>query len=154
LHARRQQLRLFVIEKLLSIMDQESVSVPLHSTYGDVGNFESTSDINTPDDHHKQLVRTDSVKTGANRAFKWSRRIVITTEPLWLAKIRRHKVRTTLLVFFPSVLIFLLAFFLAPPRAHANNNNLKFYLGGVFKPDMLFTTGVVPKRFHSHDDCE
>ena len=88
------------------------------------------------------------------RVYKWSRRIMITTESLWLKKIRRNKFKAFLCVFFPSAFIFLLAFSLAPPRGFSNSNNLMFYMGGVMKPDMMFTSGVIPKRIHSARDCE
>jgi len=88
------------------------------------------------------------------RAHKWSRRIMITTESLWLKKIRRNKFKTFVYIFLPSVFIFLLAFSLAPPRGFSNSNNLMFYTGGVMAPDTLFTAGVVPKRIHSRRDCE
>lgn len=87
--------------------------------------------------------------------FEWSRRIAFTTEPLWIARIRRHKFRTFILIFIPSVLIFLLAFFLAPARPHSKNNGLKFKMrGDVWTPNMSITAGVIPKRFHSHQDCK
>lgn len=87
------------------------------------------------------------------RVYKWSRRIMITTESLWLKKIRRNKFKAFLCVFFPSAFIFLLAFTLAPPRGYSNSNNLMFYMGGVVKPDIMFTSGVIPKRIHSARDC-
>jgi len=79
---------------------------------------------------------------------------MITTESLWLKKIRRNKFKAFLCVFFPSTFIFLLAFSLAPPRGFSNSNNLMFYMGGVMQPDIMFTSGVVPKRIHSARDCE
>lgn len=88
------------------------------------------------------------------RVYKWSRRIMITTESLWLKKIRRNKFKTFMFIFFPSVFIFLLAFSLAPPRGFSENNNLMFYMGGIMRPDIMFTSGVFPKRIHSRRDCE
>jgi len=88
------------------------------------------------------------------RVYKWSRRIMITTESLWLKKIRRNKFKAFLCIFFPSVFIFLLAFSLAPPRGFSNSNNLMFHMGGVMRPEIMFTSGVIPKRIHSARDCE
>lgn len=88
------------------------------------------------------------------RVYKWSRRIMITTESLWLKKLRRNKFKTFVCIFLPSVFIFLLAFSLAPPRGFSDSNNLMYYMGGVMAPDIMFTAGVTPKRIHSRRDCE
>lgn len=88
------------------------------------------------------------------KVYQWSRRIMITTESLWLKKIRRNKFKTFVFIFLPSVFIFLLAFSLAPPNASSDDNNLLFSMGGIVRPQMMFTAGVVPKRFHSRRDCE
>lgn len=79
---------------------------------------------------------------------------MITTESLWLKKIRRNKFKTFVCIFVPSVFIFLLAFSLAPARGNSYNNNLMYYMGGIMKPDIMFTAGVMPKRIHSRRDCE
>ncbi|KAF9653364.1 hypothetical protein BDM02DRAFT_1897929 [Thelephora ganbajun] len=92
--------------------------------------------------------------TAKARVCKWSRRIMVTTESLWLKKIRRNKFKTFMYIFLPSVFIFLLAFSLAPPRGFSDSNNLMFYMGGMMHPEMMFTSGVIPKRIHSRRDCE
>lgn len=88
------------------------------------------------------------------RVYKWSRRIMITTESLWLKKIRRNKFKAFVYIALPSMFIFLLAFSLAPPRGYSNSNNLLFYMGGIMQPDMMFTSGILPKRINSARDCE
>lgn len=131
--------------------DSETGDIPLHTDYQDPPRFQddspSTSDFHSP---RKSLPLSET----QSHPFKWSRRIAITTQPLWIARIRRHKFRTFALIFFPSLVIFLLAFLLAPATAHSRTNGLNFYAGAVWKPNMLITAGVVPKRFHSHEDCE
>jgi len=77
---------------------------------------------------------------------------MITTESLWLKKIRRNKFKTFAYVFLPSLFIFLLAFSLAPPNGSSSTNNLLFSMGGILQPQMIFTAGVQPKRFHSRRD--
>lgn len=79
---------------------------------------------------------------------------MITTESLWLKKIRRNKFKAFMYIFVPSVFIFLLAFSLAPPKGYSDSNNLLFYMGGIMKPDMVFTSGILPKRINSARDCE
>lgn len=96
-----------------------------------------------------------SIQSAARaRVYKWSRRIMITTESLWLKKIRRNKFKTFLFIFVPSAFIFLLAFTLAPPKRCSDSNNLMYYMGGLMEPDIMFTAGVTPKRIHSRRDCK
>ena len=96
-----------------------------------------------------------SIQTTAKaKVYKWSRRIMITTESLWLKKIRRNKFKTFMFIFIPSVFIFLLAFSFAPADGSSDSNNLLFATGGIVRPQMMFTAGVIPKRFHSRRDCE
>lgn len=92
--------------------------------------------------------------TAKAKVYKWSRRIMITTESLWLKKIRRNKFKTFVYIFLPSLFIFLLAFSLAPATPNSNSNNLLFSMGGILQPQMMITAGVLPKRFHSRRDCE
>jgi len=77
---------------------------------------------------------------------------MITTESLWLKKIRRNKFKSFVYIFLPSLFIFLLAFSLAPAKGASNTNNLLYSMGGILQPRMMFTAGVVPKRFHSRRD--
>ena len=101
------------------------------------------------------LRKPPSIQSAARaRVYKWSRRIMITTESLWLKKIRRNKFKTFVYIFLPSVFIFLLAFSLAPAKGYSDTNNLMFYMGGILRPEMLFTAGVAPKRIHSRRDCK
>lgn len=79
---------------------------------------------------------------------------MITTESLWLKKIRRNKFKTFLFIFVPSAFIFLLAFTLAPPQKCSDSNNLMYGMGGLMTPEIMFTAGVTPKRIHSRRDCE
>lgn len=120
---------------------------------------ESQSDTNEPS---STTAATDSVtirkapsihSAAKAKVYKWSRRIMITTESLWLKKIRRNKFKTFVYIFLPSLFIFLLAFSLAPAKGYSDNNNLLFSMGGIGRPQMMFTAGVVPKRFHSRRDC-
>jgi hypothetical protein len=54
-------------------------------------------------------------------------------------------------------LVFAAIFFHAPARQHSSDNNLLFFFAGADSPLKSFsvplTSGVTPKRFHSHNDC-
>lgn len=117
------------------------------------------SDMNESISSSTALVATSrkppSMHSAARaRVYKWSRRIMITTESLWLKKLRRNKFKAFVCIFLPSVFIFMLAFSLAPPRGFSDSNNLMYYMGGIMAPDLMFTAGVTPKRIHSRRDCE
>ena len=116
---------------------------------------ESMASTTVADSQTIRKVPSPSIHSAAKaRVYKWSRRIMITTESLWLKKIRRNKLKTFIYIFLPSVFIFLLAFSFAPPSMSSNSNNLLFFMGGILQPPMMFTAGVAPKRIHSRRDCE
>ena len=137
---------------LLSLL--RSFMIPLHARPTLRRDPDAQSDMN------ESVVSTNTLKppsiqsVARAKVYKWSRRIMITTESLWLKKIRRNKFKTFIFIFLPSAFIFLLAFSLAPPKGYSNSNNLMFFMGGVMTPDITFTAGVIPKRIHSRRDCE
>lgn len=54
--------------------------------------------------------------------------------------------------------IFLGYFFHAPAPEHSADNNLLFFFVSADSPlksySVALTAGVIPKRFHSHNDCK
>ena len=135
------------------------IMIPLHTHPTFRRDVDSQSDVTeplTPTTARAIVARKPpSIQSAAKaRVYKWSRRIMITTESLWLKKIRRNKFKAFMYIFVPSVFIFLLAFSLAPPKGYSDSNNLLFYMGGIMKPDMVFTSGILPKRINSARDCE
>ena len=133
-----------------------SFMIPLHTHPTLRRDPDAQSDMDESITSTTAVIRKPpSIQSAAKaRVYRWSRRIMITTEPLWLKKIRRNKFKAFLYIFLPSAFIFLLAFSLAPPKGSSDNNNLMFYMGGVLQPDIMFTAGVTPKRIHSRRDCE
>jgi hypothetical protein len=129
--------------------------IPLHVYPNSRRDPDAQSEMSVTSTASATAHKPPSIQSAAKaRVYRWSRRIIITTESLWLKKIRRNKFKTFIFIFVPSVFIFLLAFSLSPPRAFSNSNNLMFYMGGIMRPDIMFTSGVMPKRFHSARDCE
>ena len=137
----------------------QSFMIPLHT------HPTPSRDPDTRSDMDESVTSTTAVLAAGRKApsihsaararvYKWSRRIMITTESLWLKKIRRNKFKTFLFIFLPSALIFLLAFTLAPPQKCSDSNNLMYYMGGLMEPQIMFTAGVTPKRIHSRRDCK
>jgi len=133
--------------------------IPLHTHLNSRRDSGAQLDMNDSISSTTALVATGrkppSIHSAAKaRVYQWSRRIMITTESLWLKKLRRNKFKAFLCIIVPSVFIFLLAFSLAPPRGFSDSNNLMYSMGGMMTPDIMFTAGVIPKRIHSRRDCE
>ena len=133
--------------------------IPLHTHLNPRRDPGAQLDMNDSISSTTALVATGrkppSIHSAAKaRVYQWSRRIMITTESLWLKKLRRNKFKAFICVFVPSAFIFLLAFSLAPPRGFSDSNNLMYNMGGMMAPNIMFTAGVIPKRIHSRRDCE
>ena len=71
--------------------------------------------------------------------------------------LRRTYQTTFWLIGTVSFVLFCVIFFHSPAPRHSNDNNLLFFLSSADSPlkswPVPLTAGVVPKRFHSHNDC-
>src|SRR5258705_10425017 len=77
----------------------------------------------------------------------------------YMAQTRLRRRSTTPWIFSAALfLLFWAIFFHAPAREHSSDNNLLFSFASTDSPlkplPVPLTAGVIPKRFHSHNDCK